>query len=124
MGRPSGISWTGLSMGVCNAMGWAIIDWSKPHAWFIFIVFTALILIGYVFIWFYWQGRNWARIAVLFTSVLSIYNLRYWNDSSRMTQVMIGCEAALGIFLLYWLNTRRVRSFFQSFGVEQQIPRV
>ena len=111
-------------MGVCNAMGWAIIDWSKPHAWFIFIVFTALILIGYVFIWFYWQGRNWARIAVLFTSVLSIYNLRYWNDSSRMTQVMIGCEAALGIFLLYWLNTRRVRSFFQSFGVEQQIPRV
>ncbi len=72
MNRPRGLGLTALLMIVFNAMGWAIIDWSKPHALAIFIISTILIVIGYVFIWFYWRGRNWARIAVLLCSLLSI----------------------------------------------------
>ncbi len=29
-------------------------------------------------------------------------------------QLMIGTEAALAVFLLFWLNTPKVRSFFHS----------
>jgi hypothetical protein len=42
-------------MSITNAMGWAIIDWSKPDSRILFIVFTLFIVIGYVVIWFYWK---------------------------------------------------------------------
>jgi hypothetical protein len=41
-----------------------------------------LILIGYVVPWAYWQGKNWARVLVLITSVVTILNLCYRNLSS------------------------------------------
>ena len=93
-------------------MGWAIIDWSIPRANVIFVMFTVTIAIGYLVIWFYWKGRNWARILVILTSLLSLYNLRHWNHSGIVERVMIGAKAILGIFLLYWLNTPNVRAFF------------
>ena len=114
MNRPHGLVLTAVLMCICNAMGWFIIEWDKPHALAEFVVFTILILIGYVFLWFYWKGRNWARIAVLLTSVLTIYNLRYWHHSNASGQLMIASEALLGAFLLYWLNTAAVREYFKN----------
>jgi len=114
--RPKGLSATALLMSVTNAMGWFIVDWNRPHAGFTFGVFTILILIGYFFIWYYWQGRNWARIAVLLTSLLALYNLRYWSHGPGIKQVMVVSEGTLGIFLLYWLNTKTVRTYFKRQG--------
>jgi hypothetical protein len=111
--RPKGITETSILMAITNAMGWAIIDWSKPHAATVFVVFTILIMGGYFVIWFYWKGRNWARILVLLTSLLSIHNLRYFVRSGITERVMIGVEAALAAFLLFWLNTRGVKAFFR-----------
>jgi hypothetical protein len=65
-------------MSIANAMGWFIVDWSKANARSVFAVYTILIVIGYFFIWYYWRGRNWARIAVLLTSILALRNLIYW----------------------------------------------
>jgi hypothetical protein len=110
--RPKGLTETSILMSITNAMGWAIIDWSKPRANVIFFMFTVTIAIGYLVIWFYWKGRNWARILVILTSLLSLYNLRHWNHSGIVERVMIGAEAILAIFLLYWLNTPNVRAFF------------
>jgi hypothetical protein len=62
-------------MSITNAMGWAIIDWSKQNAGITFMVFTILIFVGYVVFWSDWRGRNWARILVLLTSILSLYNV-------------------------------------------------
>ncbi len=114
MTRPKGLTLTAVLMCICNAMGWFIIEWDKPHARAQFAVFTILILTGYVFLWFYWKGRNWARIAVLLTSVLTIYNLRYWHQSDASSRLMIASEAVLGMFLLYWLNTAAVREYFKT----------
>ena len=47
----------------------------------VFSLFTIFIVAGYVVIWFYWQGRNWARVLVLLTSLLCLYNLRYFFHS-------------------------------------------
>jgi hypothetical protein len=101
-------------MPITNAMGWAIIDWSRPDAKLVFAVFTVTILIGYVVIWFYWRGKNWARILVLLTSLLCFYNLHSWTRDGLPARIMISAEALLAVFLLYWLNTRAVREFFRS----------
>jgi len=116
MERPRGISFTAALMCACNALGWFTVDWHKPQAMSTFAVFTMLILIGYLFLWFYWKGYNWARIAVLLTSVLTIYNLRYWREGKTANRFMIGVEALLGIFLLFWLNTSRIREYFKAGG--------
>jgi hypothetical protein len=110
--RPKGLTETSILMSIANAMGWTIIDWSKPNAQVTFGIFTIIIVIGYAVLWFYWKGRNWARILVLLNSLLCFYNLRYWSLRGVVEQVMLGTEALLAIFLLYWLNTRKVRDFF------------
>jgi len=112
--RPKGLTATAIFMSITNAMGWAIIDWSKPHAHTIFVIFTVIIAINYLVIWFYWKGRNWARILVLLTSLLCLYNLRHWNHGGITERVMIGTEALSAIFLLYWLNIPGVRAFFRG----------
>ena len=127
MERPKGISITALLMSVCNTMGWFIVDWTKPHAGFIFTIFTILIVAGYVFVWFYWKGRNWARIAVLLTSILGVFNLRYFSRGNSTSKVMVVSEALLGIFLLWWLNTQSVRAYFtrtlSTTGIEESEKR-
>jgi hypothetical protein len=110
--RPKGIKETAVLMSILNATGFAIIDWSKPHPYIKFSIFTTIILVGYIVLWFYWKGRNWARILVLLTSLLCLYNLYHWNHFGLRGQIMVGAEALLAIFLLYWLNTPKVRAFF------------
>ena len=82
-----------------------------------------VILWGYVVIWNYWQGRNWARLFVMFTSIVTILNLlaitvlfvigRLYS-SSVLYHLVIVANAALGAFLLYWLNKRDVRAWFRK----------
>jgi hypothetical protein len=112
--RPEGLAATAILMSITNAMGWMIIDWSKPHAGLIFIAITITIAINYLVIWFYWKGKNWARILVLLTCLLCLFNLLQWNRIGFAERVMVGSEAVLAIFLLYWLNTKDVRAFFRS----------
>ena len=119
MNRPAGITVTTILMAICNAMGWLIIDYSSPHAHGTFVIFTVLILAGYAVLVAYWKGKNWARILVLINSVITILNLRYWNLPSPTilrtpNRVMIASEFAIGIFLLYWLNTSCIRAFFKG----------
>lgn len=109
---------TALLMSLTNAMGWVIIDWRAPHARLRFTTYTVLSLLGYVFVWFYWQGRNGARISVVLCSILAIVNVTAWSSNKPGTilwlrHIMIASEAALGVFLLYWLNTSTVREFFR-----------
>jgi hypothetical protein len=94
-------------MALCNSMGWFIIDYTAPHARGTFIIFTVLILAGYLVLWGYWRGRNWARILVLITSVVTILNMRGWNSRSATilktpSRVMISCEFVLGVS--YWFG--------------------
>jgi hypothetical protein len=110
--RPKGLTETSIFMSITNAMGWAIIDWSKPNARVMFVIFTMLIAIGYLVLWCFWEGRNWARILVLLTSLLALYNLRYFFRGGIIDRVMIGSEAAIAVFLLFWLNSSKVKSFF------------
>ena len=120
--RPKGLTETAVAMSITNAMGWEIIDWSLPTARSTFFIFTIFIVIGYVVLWFYWNGKNWARILVLLTSLLSLFNLLLWNRSDSRERVMIAAEAMLGAFLLVWLNTPKVKGFFVASTSDRQHP--
>lgn len=68
--------------------------------------------------YFYWRGKNWARVLVLIFSILAIGGI--WmidipNDGYFGAAIMLA-EAALGAFLLYWLNTTSMRQFFKRRG--------
>jgi glucose-6-phosphate-specific signal transduction histidine kinase len=117
--RPPGINVTTILMAACNFMGWVIIDYSAPHARLTLLIFSVIILVGYVVLWAYWSGRNWARILVLISSVVAISNLRFWNSPSTALletpdRVMLAFEFVLGVFLLFWLNTTGIHAFFNQ----------
>ena len=82
-------------------------------------VFTTIFLlviniIVFVCIFYYVRGRNWARIAVLLTSILSILYLPLrWRQEDIPGHVISAAWGLLGIFFLYWLSTRSVREFFK-----------
>jgi hypothetical protein len=75
---------------------------------------------GYVVLWFFWQGRNWARWLVLFTSLVALFNLTLLGlafvrgVATTFLQIVVVIEAAFGAFLLYWLNTAPVKAFFRG----------
>src|SRR5215471_6532646 len=129
MNRPRGLNLSALSMAFCNVMLLLVFrPATRPHHLRVLAFWTVVIGIGFVFIWFYWQGKNWARIAVLIYSALCIWNLSAWSRltsnpylRTAPTQVLLASRALLGVVLLFWLNTRAVREFFQS---KSQLPRV
>lgn len=112
--RPKGITSTALAMGVLNLGGLVGLRWD--HHLSIGIILS-LMAVGYIVLWFYWIGQNWARWLVIVTSALAILNLIALRSplSPRLLYgAMIIAEALLGAFLLYWLNTPRVRERFRS----------
>src|SRR5580692_9146099 len=57
----------------------------------------------------YAQGRNWARVAVLLTSILSIVGLIRLRHEDTLGKIISVAFGVLSFFFLYWLNTRTVR---------------
>jgi hypothetical protein len=89
---------------------------AHPHAYLrVFTTATLLVLniVEFVCIFYYVKGRNWARIAVLVASVLSILDLLRLNHEDTPGRIIIAAWGLLGVFFLYWLNTRSVREFFK-----------
>src|SRR5215467_4549421 len=107
MPRPKGLSLTAVLMTLCNVMWWIIINPNAPpYSFRTLIVYTVFAGIGFWVIWFYWQGRNWARMAVLLYSGLSILNLTTWNRIAHAhvlrtspTHMFVLTRALLGAIL-------------------------
>jgi hypothetical protein len=92
---------------------------THPHAHlhvFTTVFLVVLNIIEFVCIFYYARGRNWARIAVLLTSFLSILDLLRLNHEDAPGRVVSAAWGLLGVFFLYWLNTRSVREFFKRGG--------
>jgi hypothetical protein len=124
MKRPIGVTVTAMLMSVTNAMGWMMIDWHANNANVRFLTYSTVISSATFSFWFYWRGRNWARISVMLCSMLAIVNVLAWNSAKPGTialprHAMIASDAVLGAFLLYWLNTPPIRNWFRN---EQGMP--
>lgn len=127
MHRPKGLALSAALMAICNAMLWVALKPTRPpYTLRLFASYTVVIIVGYVFIWFYWKGKNWARITVLLFSGLFVLNLGLWNTVARTAafrtmpaHILMASRAGLAAVLLYWLNTRRVREFFARSNKEE-----
>jgi hypothetical protein len=92
--------------------------------WVCYIADLFFACVGFLFVWFYWKGRNWARVSVMVVSGLSIWNLRMWDVPVNLAlhfypallvtpfRVWLVYKALLGAVLLYYLNTPEPRKFF------------
>jgi hypothetical protein len=132
MDRPKGLASTAWLMVALSTLGWSTVDWnhlrSFPHASVSFPVFVVIVVVmktcSFICIWYFYQGRNWARVAVLLTSVWTLYNLRLLARGNLACRVVIASQGLLGLFFLYWLNTPGIRRFFAGGRPEsiQSVP--
>jgi hypothetical protein len=76
------------------------------------VALVAIYAFGYYVVWFYWKGRNWARLLVLTVSVLSVLNLVSLASPRTTNPAIVGVWGILDAFFLYWLNTGTLREFF------------
>ena len=118
MQRPKGVIVTFVLMCITNATGFFAVNWQLPYARTLFITFSILITIGYFVLWFYLQGRNWARWLVMIECLQCFWNIKYLFHpnplSPRIEPVMIASEAILAAYLIWYLNTPPVRMWFIS----------
>ena len=114
--RPTGITVTAILMCVSLLTETAVNlprELSTSHS--ATIQLFAVQIIAALFVWFYWTGHNWARWLVQIQSVISLFVLlglpRKWSTSHMGAFVLI-YDAILSVFMLCYLNTRRVRGWF------------
>lgn len=101
-------------MALLNLSGFAMVDSSVGHASLQLAVNCALMLAGFVVIWFFWNGKNWARMLVMLTSVLALFNLRFVMRWSLLVRGTLIAEAVLAVFLLAYLFSPQGRAYFKA----------
>ena len=112
--KPKGLWLTCGAMCLMNMAGFAFVDPELGSLDVQLPLFRASAALGYLVLWFYLTGRNWARILVLMGSGFTVLNLIAISLFNWYQQVIVAAEAAFGIFMLYWLNTRRMRAYFRG----------
>jgi hypothetical protein len=118
--KPKGLSETTILMAVCNPLGFVFLDPSRGAVAIQVFVAALVVAISYLVLWYYWKGRNWARILVLITSVIALLNLFDFSSASTIQGIVLILEALLAGFLLVWLNQRPAREFFRRAAVSAE----
>jgi hypothetical protein len=122
--RPAGLAPVTAAMCVLNLTGFLFVEDSGTPAAFGLILVGFIISLSYVVLWYFWQGRNWARWLVLLASGVALLNMFLLVTVPMVQRVVLIVEAAVGAFLLYWLNTSVVRVFFVREGIDRVASQV
>jgi hypothetical protein len=99
-------------MCIFNLAGLVLMRPPGVSAGLLYVTRGTVVAISFVVLWHFWNGRNWARWLVLATSVVSLLNLSLLRWVPGTEKALLVAEAALGIWLLFWLNTSTARAFF------------
>jgi len=111
--KPKGLKETAIIMGVFNIAGYIFVNPKSQYFATELALATAIILLSYVMLWYYWCGKNWARVLVILNSLLSVYNLTGIRKHTTAQAALIAVEAIMGLYLLWWLNTCQTKSYFK-----------
>jgi len=114
LARPAGLREVTLLMCLFNVAGFIVWQPRGMNAGTFRVTCGIAVLISFVVLWQFWHGRNWARWLVLVTSVLSLINIALFASVTAPEKFLIVAEAALGVWLLFWLNTKLVRTYFRG----------
>lgn len=107
-----GLKETTILMCIFNLAAYVFVDPKSPYLAIGLAVGTTIVILSFVILWHYWNGKNWARVLVMITSLVSILNLLGIRNHNMAQATLIVLEAALGVYLLWWLNVREVKSYF------------
>jgi hypothetical protein len=110
--KPKGLIETTIIMCIFNVCGFVYLDSSMGHLAIQIIIGLLIVGISYIILWYYWRGKNWARILVIITSIIALLNLFDLANQNVIQQILTLSEAVLACYLLYWLNTRKVKLYF------------
>ncbi|WP_027467440.1 hypothetical protein [Deefgea rivuli] len=116
--KPKYLRETTLAMCVMNMGGFVFIDPAVGSIYEQAIIFGIIIACTYVVLWFYWNGKNWARTLVLLGASLSLINILFIGSASLAGSILIMFEAAFGLLMLWWLNTTKIKSFFRGIATK------
>ena len=80
---------------------------------FVLVATTVVIAIGYVVLWNYYNGRKWARVAVILASLVFLLN-NCWaiGHVNPILKVVDIAQIILAAFLLVWLNLSTTKVYF------------
>lgn len=112
--KPKWLKETAIAMCFLNLAGFVFVDRKVVPIEVQVILFSLIVAFSYIVLWFYWQGKNWARILVLVTSAIALINLFGLPALTMLQRAVVVIEAALAVFLFWWLNTKAVREYFKS----------
>jgi hypothetical protein len=112
--KPKWLRETTILMGIFNIDGLLFLNQNTKYFGVHIFLLTLLISVSYFVLWYYWNGRNWARILVMFGSILSLVNPLYIKKYPFTHDCFLLAEALLGLFLLWWLNTQPAKTYFSN----------
>jgi hypothetical protein len=108
---------TTVAMGILNLTAFASLTWINRFFVTTVIADIFIVVVSYVVLWFFWKGRNWARLWVLVVSVISVINLLsliHPHGIVIVYDLIVIAWAILGLYLLYRLNLADVREWFKN----------
>lgn len=115
--RPRGLSALTLLMCLLNLSGFLMIDSRQAVMSVVGLgaiaVVSFIVCFSFVVLYFFWMGRNWARILVFLTSGVAILNLLTFTRVPRLTAAIEVVEASVAFFLVVWLTRPPVVAYFK-----------
>lgn len=120
--RPRGMLAITVAMGILNLTGFFTLTWASRS---VVVATLSCVLVSYVLLWFFWNGSNWARLLVLFLSVvavLDLFTLIRPPGNVVLYDAGVIAWALLGLFSLYWLNRADVREWFKNPKTPKAVP--
>jgi hypothetical protein len=112
--KPRGLAETTIAMCIMNIAGFVFVDSRVAPVEVQYAIFSVVIAVTYLALWYFWKGKNWARILVLLTGVVAVLNLFALPSTSVWAGTLIVIEAIFGIFMLWLLNTQGVKAYFKQ----------
>ena len=121
MTRPRGLTATAVVVALYDLVWYVVFHWTGHNTLPQIVVSTGGVWLWLGLLWYYCHGSNWARLMMIWFSVLGVGDLVYWNQNG-VSRPMLGFNAMFGAFLIWWLNTKRVRTFFRPDRAPSKAP--
>ena len=117
MPRPVGITITFALMCATTALDYLLILRQNRGSGRSILIYSLIVAACYIFLWFYLQGRNWARWMVILLCVQSLWTARslvHWPWTITLESLTLASEAFIAIFMIWYLSTPVVRLWFRG----------
>jgi len=112
--KPYLLKETAIILCILNLTCFLFIDYNSDFLAVMLVLCILVIGFGYWVLYKFWMGKNWARILVIIASVIALLNLILFQSQPTINKTLFIVEAIIAIFLLYWLNTKNIKSFFKN----------